>query len=445
MDIKRSSLVVKLITFCLIIVACSPIVELPEIKNRSSIKIVVEPIEMERTIIVGDIFSIDTIVLPSGVRETLVDNLTFGTYNITITAQTYGTITDDLRLTAIDLEKKYTLDSAPAQVYSFSCPSDGKFRYNDYFNVRLKTVFSEASLKELIRFDPEIPFEIDSVFVNVGSNNSAQQFRIIPNLYELYNYDSIKVVMNDTTEDLFGVSMDHQLDTTIFIDTTYRTYAVWDQFISSCTPSDDDSKTVSRSEVIDYNYQPTAPHNSDITVAFREDITSASFEKGFSVSPEIAGTFSYSSSRFTFSPADPLPSDTRFTAKLDTSLRFEDGSAFPVVLSWEFQTIPLMFDPVESYPSNGTTMAIRDSAFVLAFNTAIDSASLHSGLTIDPPLESISFALSNSRDTAYVQHSLLELDTEYTLTLDSAITDRHGVPLFVGYFENSNQIVFSAE
>ncbi len=443
-DIKISKIIVKLLVLCTFLTGCSPIVELPAIKNRSSIKIAVEPTDVERTIIVKDVFLLDTIILPVGVGKTLVENLSFGTYGITIEANTYGTVTDEVLLSAVDLEKKYALSSAPAQVYSFSCPRDGKFRHNDFFNVRLKTIFPEVALKELIRFDPEIPFEIDSVISNAGTNSSTQQFRIIPNLYELYNYDSITVIMNDSIGDLFGSSLDSQLDTTIFIDTTYRVTAIWDQFIQGYSPTNELSKAVTRSQVFEYKDR-LASQDSDIRVTFRDEIVSTSFNNALSISPGIAGAFSYNGTKYIFIPADPLPSDTRFTVKMDTTLRFADSTALPVILSWDFKTLPLYFASADSYPINGTTMAIRDSAFVLTFNTAIDSASLHSGFSITPPLDSISFSLSKTRNTVYVHHALLELETEYTIELDSAITDRHGIPLDIGYFENSNQIIFSVE
>lgn len=123
---------------------------------------------------------------------------------------------------------------------------------------------------------------------------------------------------------------------------------------------------------------------TSVTVAYSEIVDPASAESAFSVAPDIDGSFSWSGTTLTFTPADPLPLEAEFVVSVGPGARDEAGNAM------EAGTRPLAFTTVgpprvaSTVPGDGDTGIARDAAIELDFSTLMDTASVEAALRITP-------------------------------------------------------------
>ncbi len=83
----------------------------------------------------------------------------------------------------------------------------------------------------------------------------------------------------------------------------------------------------------------SAPTSASITVDFNIAMDTASVESSFVISPSVQGTFAWSRTTMTFTPAQQLPDDTYFTVTIGGDAR--DASGMPLdcgSYTWSFST-----------------------------------------------------------------------------------------------------------
>lgn len=421
MVIKENKMKLLFYFLLLLIISCSPTLEIPDIKTTSSLTFNIEPTTVKRMVIIGDTSPIDTQSIEIGNLTCKFDSLPFGTYDISVIADNYGVYSDIIYLNKNDLTEDVIMDTKPSQLNYIN-----NYFINDLdpITISLKTRFPTNSLPSLIKIQPDIPL---TFVTDIISNNTSQKIEICPHPYYLFQYDSATITLCDSVEDIYGKTLDNNYSFTIYMDSTAADNAIYKYYISS----------------ISSFYHFTSSNNRQFSITFKKEVIESTFINAFSITPNLPGAFNqdnWNTSKFEFKPADVAACNTVYTITIDTSLTFTDNSKLLQTFSWELYTDPLKLIQTASYPINGTTMAIKDSSFVLVFNAPIDSLSLQNGISINPSLDSIDISLTDSRDTAYIYHEILLSDTLYTLTLDSSITDRYGIAL-----GKDIDITFSAE
>jgi hypothetical protein len=94
--------------------------------------------------------------------------------------------------------------------------------------------------------------------------------------------------------------------------------------------------------------------SSNVTVAFSEPMDTASAEAAFSLTPALAGTFSWSGNTMTFDPGATLAAGTTYTATVTTAARDKAQNALaPPDKVWSF-TVATAPTAVSAHPSSAT-------------------------------------------------------------------------------------------
>ncbi len=125
---------------------------------------------------------------------------------------------------------------------------------------------------------------------------------------------------------------------------------------------------------------------TSLEVTFSEAVDHASAEAAFSIDPTIDGSFSWSGTTLTFTPADPLPLDAEFRVTIAAGVRDRAGNAMSdPAQPFAFATVgsPRV---VASNPIDASTDVPLDAAIEITFSTLMDTASVESVITIQPAM-----------------------------------------------------------
>jgi hypothetical protein len=129
------------------------------------------------------------------------------------------------------------------------------------------------------------------------------------------------------------------------------------------------------------NVQPS----QSIAIAFSGAMDTSSIRSAFSISPSVAGYFSYSgSTEFMFTPTNAFAMGTTYTVTLSTAMKAQDGTHLPSAYSFSFSTSP--FQVSYTNPSDGATNWETYEAISVTFNANIDTGSARSAFSISPPV-----------------------------------------------------------
>jgi hypothetical protein len=168
---------------------------------------------------------------------------------------------------------------------------------------------------------------------------------------------------------------------------------------------------------------------SSVTVAYSELVDHASAESAFSIQPPIDGSFSWSGTVLTFTPAEPLPLESEFVVTIGPGARDAAGNAMPA------GTGPLAFATVgpprvaSTVPADGDTAIARDAAIEVVFSTLMDTASVEGALTITPRIP-MTLRWRGERLTVTPDEPL-EPGRRYRLEISTGATDLGGARLDV--------------
>ena len=168
---------------------------------------------------------------------------------------------------------------------------------------------------------------------------------------------------------------------------------------------------------------------TSVTVAYSELVDHASAEAAFSTAPEIDGSFSWSGTTLTFTPADPLPLEADFVVTVGPGARDAAGNAMATGAS------PLAFTTVgpprvaSTIPAEGDTAIARDGDIEIVFSTLMDTASVEAALAITPRTR-VELRWRGERLTVTPDQPL-EPGRRYRLEISTDATDLGGTQLDV--------------
>ncbi len=165
-----------------------------------------------------------------------------------------------------------------------------------------------------------------------------------------------------------------------------------------------------------------------IDVRFSKPVRTGTVERRFTISPEIAGTWSWEGQRVAiFTPSHKLPPLTKFTVHLASG--FEDlvgNVASAGIDSWVFKTVgpPAI---VATAPAAGAADVPIDSPLTITFDRLMDTASVATTLRLDP---AVPFVIAwSGRVLTLTPSRGLDFATTYALTVGAGAADTDGTSL----------------
>jgi hypothetical protein len=165
---------------------------------------------------------------------------------------------------------------------------------------------------------------------------------------------------------------------------------------------------------------------TSIEVVFSETVDRASAQGAFSISPTVAGAFSWTGATMTFTPAERLPLETDFVVRVAGGVRDPGGNVMTTPLQLAFLTVghPTV---VGSQPQPNAADVALTEPIVLQFSTLMDTASVEDALSVAPEIE-LTPAWSGERLTLTPVQPLAEGE-RYTVRLAATARDSAGTPL----------------
>ncbi|MCG8353650.1 MAG: hypothetical protein MI924_38290 [Chloroflexales bacterium] len=190
-----------------------------------------------------------------------------------------------------------------------------------------------------------------------------------------------------------------------------------------------------------------SPNNGDLWVAPTQPLVIVlsrpleldALRAGLNITPAVPGNLEASTlitgtQIVTFTPSPSWAPGTSYAVSLRTSKGDSgpnasgngqvSGSTKATPGSWSFTAAPIP-DLVARFPGPGQLLP-RDQAIRLVFSTPMETASLQSGLSLDPPVDDLRLSVN---ETEVRVHADLLPATAYTLTIAAGISDRNGTPL----------------
>ncbi len=167
--------------------------------------------------------------------------------------------------------------------------------------------------------------------------------------------------------------------------------------------------------------------STSLEVDFSEPVERGSAQDAFRIEPSVDGSFSWSDSTLTFTPLDPLPPASSFTAHIEPGVRDVAGNAMEQASGgFAFRTVG---EPqvVASDPAAGAVDVPLDASISLTFSTLMDTRSVAAALELSP-----FFARDlrwSGEKLTIVPHQPLAADREYTVAVGSGARDLSGTPL----------------
>ncbi|MCK4459643.1 MAG: Ig-like domain-containing protein, partial [Methanosarcinales archaeon] len=145
-----------------------------------------------------------------------------------------------------------------------------------------------------------------------------------------------------------------------------------------------------------------------ITITFSEAMNKSSAEDAFSVSPSVAGTFSWIGNTMTFTPGVDLSYETTYTVTIDTAAADLAGNHIESAYSWQFTT--------EIVPDT-TPPVISD----VVASDATSSTMVITWTTDEPATSQVEYGLN----TSYVSSTTIDTDlvTTHHVTLTGLLSD----------------------
>ena len=179
----------------------------------------------------------------------------------------------------------------------------------------------------------------------------------------------------------------------------------------------------------------TALTTTSIEVDFSEVVVADSAQGAFRIEPATDGSFSWSGSTLTFSPAERLPLQTDFAVRIGPGVVDEAGNRMAEASEpFAFSTVgqPTV---VGSSPQGGAADVQLDASIELEFSTLMDTASVEEAIEIAP---AVAYDVSWSGEllTITPQVPLAEA-TQYVLRVGISARDQAGVTL-----ERSHRLIF---
>lgn len=126
---------------------------------------------------------------------------------------------------------------------------------------------------------------------------------------------------------------------------------------------------------------------SSLDVSFSEPVDTDTAESAFRLDPAVRGSFSWSGSTMVFTPIDPLPLQTQFSASIGPGVRDRAGNTSSQASQpFDFTTVgqPRV---IGSDPDDGARQVALDAPITITFSTLMDTASVSDALTVKPEMD----------------------------------------------------------
>jgi hypothetical protein len=165
---------------------------------------------------------------------------------------------------------------------------------------------------------------------------------------------------------------------------------------------------------------------TSVEVVFSEAVDRPSAQGAFSISPTVAGAFSWTDATMTFTPAERLPLQTDFVVRVASGVRDPGGNVMTTPSQLAFVTVghPTV---VGSQPQPNAADVPLTDPIVLQFSTLMDTASVEGALSVAPEI-ALTPSWSGERLTLTPAQPLAEGE-RYTIRLAATARDSAGTPL----------------
>lgn len=167
--------------------------------------------------------------------------------------------------------------------------------------------------------------------------------------------------------------------------------------------------------------------STSLEVDFSEPVDEPTAEAAFRVDPPVEGAYSWSDSTMTFTPLEPLPPKTEFSAHVEAGVRDVAGNQMSQAsTAFSFTTVG---EPqvVNSDPAADATDVALDASLVVTFSTLMDTRSVEDALELSPV-----FAHDlrwNGEQLTIAPRDPLSPNRRYTLAIGEGARDLSGTPL----------------
>lgn len=158
-----------------------------------------------------------------------------------------------------------------------------------------------------------------------------------------------------------------------------------------------------------------AAANSVIKVGFNRPMDQTSAQAAFSITPNVAGTFSWVGDEMRFTPSAVLPILTSYSVKVGTGAKSAGGVYMALPKSWSFKTSNAPVVIAKSPTGTGVSLT---SKIMVTFNLPMNKASAQSAFSI-VPLKAGSFAWVGNQ-MQFTPQTNLAADKLYKVTITGA-------------------------
>ncbi|MFC1478035.1 Ig-like domain-containing protein [Candidatus Margulisiibacteriota bacterium] len=184
-----------------------------------------------------------------------------------------------------------------------------------------------------------------------------------------------------------------------------------------------------------------APLGTVIRATFSEAMDKTTVESSFSITPAIAGSFSWFGNTLIFSPLSALEASTTYNVAFDKSVAKDaDGQALIGNADWQFNTSSGVagYDPeVIAWSPKGTDAPL-DPTILITFSEDMNKSSVESRFSFNGGSGTIIWVDDNT--LAFFPDNVLSTGTSYKVTITSGAADVDGDTMsspFSFYFETS--------
>lgn len=167
--------------------------------------------------------------------------------------------------------------------------------------------------------------------------------------------------------------------------------------------------------------------STSLEIDFSEPVDQQSAQAAFRIDPPVTGSYSWSDSTMTFTPLEPLPPDTRFSAHVEPGVRDQAGNRMAEASTpFVFSTVG---EPrvVGSDPSDGATGVALDASISITFSTLMDTRAVADALEISPAFgHDLRW---NGEELTIVPRAPLAANRSYAISIGERARDLGGTPL----------------
>lgn len=396
----------------------------PVLETKGSLEVRVSPYHIERTLSIVD--TTNTVLreyrIPAGDSSAIVSQIPLGYYEIHTTAESY---LPHSTVTTVSSAFEYTsifLSTLPLQIEKIS-PTPGTINslnpsessnFTDtmaLISIRFNGPVDTTDLKSKINLTPSVEW---SLSCTKDMYYDTKCYIHIP-LDIFFQIPNLQITLDSSIGFEKQAKFTENYNFSYTIDTTLAEAANNVMHIRRSHPT-----------INQLGFEPT----DTCYITFNKEVDKISVEKALSVTPAVTPSFwwgyksGYNTLYFTFTKG--LQAQSAYTIKIDTTMQFLDGSSLSSPLEIPFQTVDFYLKGTS--PANGEIIEdyyYQDIEF--HFSVHIDSASFMNAYSLSPAESHTSVTYTGS-SIKVIYSWELDNNTEYTITVDSTLTDIYGTP-----------------